>query len=121
METLDRQKHQALKKKPVHLSKETGNAIEHMSQLYKAGKVFVENDCAVRREADVYLAACKLADCLGKDLAAHLGNVATGDTQYTIIYNMQVQFKVSVGPHKCAVGTYDFGEKVCRYEGLVSC
>jgi len=110
-----------LRRKPVKLSKETAAAVAQLDQLYKAGKVFVKNDVAVRREADVYLAACKLADQLGQDLAKHLGRASSGYTDYTIIYNMRFRFQVRVGPGKCAVGTYDYKTRVCKYEGLVSC
>jgi hypothetical protein len=121
VQTLNLAKLKRLKEKPIKLSKASMAAIEQMESLYKDGKVFEENDCAVRRTAEVYLAACHLSDCFGKDLGRHLGSTVEGATQYTILYNMRIQFKVKVGPHKCAVGSYDFDQKVSRYEGLVSC
>lgn len=121
MKNLDLTIQKDLKKKPVNLSKDTKLAAEELYKLYKAGKVFIENSCEVRRECDVYLAACKFADEMGKDLVRYVGGESSGHCSYQIIYNLQVQIKVSVGPHKCAVATYDFTKKVCRYEGLVSC
>lgn len=121
MKNLDLTIQKNLKKKPVNLSKNTIFAAEELYKLYKAGKVFIENSCEVRRECDVYLAACKFADEIGKDLVRHVGGESSGHCSYQIIYNMQVQIKVHVAPHTCAVGTYDLTEKFCRYEGLVSC
>ena len=68
----------ALRKVSVHLSNNSQEAAAKLNQLYKEGRVFAQESCEVRRDADVYLAACALADALGHDLAAHIGSVASG-------------------------------------------
>ena len=111
----------ALRKVSVHLSNSSPEAAAKLNQLYKAGRVFAPESCEVRRDADVYVAACALADTLGKDIASHIGSVASGQTKYTIIYNMRVLLYTHVGPGRCAVGMYDFDAGICSYEGIVSC
>lgn len=105
----------------VTLSKKSTLAAEKLKSLYKQGKVFVGKTPAVQRSHEVYLAACRLADLLGGDLARHIGTEASGQAHYEILYNMRFLFRVHVGPGRCAVGVYDFAEGTCSYAGLVSC
>jgi hypothetical protein len=120
-EPLNATKLKALRKAPVTLSRGSQVAVAKFDQLYRAGSVFVENECEVRRDPDVYMAACALADALGQDLAAHIGFAASGHTKYTIIFNLRIQFQTRIGPGRCAVGAYDFDAGICTYEGIVAC
>jgi hypothetical protein len=122
MDKLDLAFLKAQRDKPVALSKATRAAIEKMEALYAAGRVFEKGSCELRRDADVYLAACTLADSFGNDLVKHLGGEKSAQhAKYEIFYNLRIQFRKRVGPGKCAVGSYDFDKKVSRYEGLVAC
>lgn len=108
--------------KTVSISKESSAAANTLLELYKAGKVFAAKDNPeIQRSCEVYLAASKLADEIGKDLAKTVGGDATGHGHYELIHNMKAIIRRRVGAGKCAVGIYDFDDGACYYIGLVSC
>jgi len=108
--------------KTISLSSKSKAAADALFELYKAGKVFAgKKDPEVQRNPEVYLAACALADEIGKDLAKHVKGKASGQGCYEILHNMKAILRRRVGPGRCAVGIYDFETKTCSYAGIVSC
>lgn len=112
----------------IKLSKKSLAAVSVFKKLYDEGKVFVaKGDPEVQRTCEVYLAACSIADEIGKDMAKHIGAEPLDHGKYEIISNMKMIIRRRVGGHNgkpsgyCAVSIYDFDERTSRYVGVVKC
>jgi hypothetical protein len=104
----------------IKLSRKSFTAADEFYKLYKAGKVFDKNR-TVRKTCEVYLAANKLADAIGRDIARHTGEEDEGYGSYEILYNLKMRVHRRVSKYYCAEGVYDTETRTCYYAGIRRC